>query len=143
MLLRQTAARRSADLYGFKLRSFLKSAAYIINNFPQCTSHRHFNQTGIFNRTGQGECFGSRASGCSDRTIPVGSLQNDLRYVGKRFYVVEDGRFLPQSFFYRSWRFDTRHASFSFDGCRQCTSLSTYKCTCSAVDMHMETEIRS
>ena len=143
MLFRQTSAGRSADLYGFKLRAFFESAADIINDLTQGTSHRHFDQTGIFDCTGQGECFGSRASGCSDRTIPVSSLQNNLRYVGKCLYVIEDGRFLPQSFFYRSRRFDTRHASFSFDGCRQCTSFSTYKRTGSAVDMHMETEVGS
>ena len=143
MFLCQTSTGRSTDLNCFELSTIFETATNIKDDLAKGTSHRHLDQTCIFNRTCQREGFCSRASLGTDGTEPFCTFQNDLRYVGKRFYVVEDGRFLPQSFFYRSWRFDTRHTSFSFDGCRQSRSLTTYKSTCTTVDMQMEVHIRT
>ena len=139
----QTSAGRSADLYALESSTTLESAADIINNMTKCCSHRHFDQTGIFNGTGQRECLCSWASLGTDGTEPVCTFQNDLRYVGICLYVIQYGRFLPQTFFNGTRWFNTRHTSVSFDRCRQGGSLTTYESTCTTVDMQMEIHIRT
>lgn len=57
LILDQTSAGRSADLYALESSTTLESAADIINNMTKCCSHRYFDQTGIFNGTGQRECL--------------------------------------------------------------------------------------
>ena len=141
MFFCQASAGRTADLYGFELAVIFQSAADIKDNFSQSGSHRNFNQTCIFNGAGQGEGLCSRASLGTDAAIPVGTIQQDLRYIGKCFYVIQDGRFFPESFFNGTRRFYTRHTTISFDGCSQGRTFTTYECAGTTVDVHMEAEI--
>ena len=120
MILDQTAAGWSANLYALENSSVLKSAADIIDNVTETCSHRNFDQTCVLNGTCQREGLGSRASLCSDGMEPVSTLKDDLWNVGIGFYVIEDSRFLPESFLYSTRRFDTRHTSLAFDGCGKC-----------------------
>ena len=135
LIFDQTSTGWSTDLYALECSAALETAADVVNDMTEAGSHRNFDKTGILDRTGKGECLGSRASLCSDGTEPVSTLKDDLRNVGISFYVIEDSWFLPESLLYSTRWFDTWHASFAFDGCGKGGTFTTNERTGSTVDM--------
>ena len=135
LIFDQTSTGWSTDLYTFESSSALQATTDIINDMTKTGTHWYFDQTCVFNCTGQGEGLGSRASFCSNGTEPVRTLKNDLRNVCICFYVIQNSRFLPETFFYCTRWFDTRHASLTFDGCSEGRTFTTNKGTCTTIDM--------
>ena len=123
----KTATRRSSNLYCLKLRISFDSAANIINNFPQRSSHRHLDRSCIFHTYCKSKRFRSRTIFRSDTPIPFCSFFYNHRNISKSLYVIQYRWFCKQSLLYCSWRFYSRHSSFSFNRCCKCTSLTTYK----------------
>ncbi len=70
----ETAAGRPADLHRLKFRISLDAAADIKDNFLQCRSHRHFNETGVLHTSGQGKRLGSRTLLRPDGLVPGAPL---------------------------------------------------------------------
>ena len=116
LILDQTSAGRTTDLYTLKCSTTLKTAADIIDDLTERGSHRHFNKACVLNRSCKGECLGTRASLCSDGTEPVGTLYNDLRNICIGLYVIQDGWLAPQTLLNCTRRLHTGHTSVSFNG---------------------------
>ena len=135
LILHQTAAGRSADLYALKSGSALQSAADIINNMAETGSHWNLYQSCVFNRPCQREGLRSRAPLCADGTEPVGSLKNNLRNIGIGFYIVQNCRLSPKALLYSTGRFYTGHSPVSFDGSCKRGAFSADKSSRAAVDM--------
>ena len=89
----QAAARRTADLHRLEIFAVLDSAADVHDDLAQSGSHRHLDQAGVVDVSGQGEGFGARAFLGTDRPVPIRAVLNDQRDVGKGLDVIEDGGF--------------------------------------------------
>ena len=88
ILFYETSAGRSTDLNTFEFTAALETASDIINDGTECGSHRNFDKTGIVYVTGKCECLGSRASFCTNASVPLNTIGDDHRYVGISLNVV-------------------------------------------------------
>ena len=52
MFLRETTARRTSGLYGFKFFTVFDSSPDFLNDFPESSTHLHFDQAHIIDFTG-------------------------------------------------------------------------------------------
>ena len=74
LLLCQTSAGRTADLYSLEFGPASHTSADIKDNLAKGCSHGNFDQTGILDLAGQGKCLGARAVLRSDGAIPCSAL---------------------------------------------------------------------
>ena len=131
----ETAAGRPADLHRLKFRISLDAAADIKDNFLQCRSHRHFNETGVLHTSGQGKRLGSRTLLRPDGLVPDRSIGNDHRHIGKGLHVIEYRRFREKPLLHSPRRLHSRHAPLSFNRCGQRASLAADKGSRTPVNM--------
>ena len=73
-LFYETSAGWSTDLNTLEFTAALETASDIINDGTECGSHRNFDKTGIVYVTGKCECLGSRASFCTDASVPLNTI---------------------------------------------------------------------
>jgi len=95
----------------------------------------------MFDVTCQGKGFGAFAFFGAHGSVPVGTFQDNLRYIGIGFHVVDVCRFSPQTADSREGRAWTGFTAFSFNGCHQRGFLTANKCSCTHPDFEIEGKI--
>src|SRR5208283_4389577 len=97
--LRNTSARRTSGLYRFETAALGNPAAHLKNNLAEGDSHRHFNETGILDGSGEREHFRAFAAFGSNPRKPRASIAHNRRDIRVGFYVVDERGPAPQSGF--------------------------------------------
>ena len=141
VLFRQAAAGGAANLNCLEFRTVLQAAADIEDDLPQGGAHRHLDQAGVLNGTGEGEGLAAGAAGSTDGAEPVSALQDDLGDIGVGFHVVQNRGFFPQALFHGSGGLGSGHAPIALDGSRQRRAFAADEGAGAPVDVHMEIEV--
>ena len=138
---RQTAAGRTADLYSLKLFAVGNAAADIINNLAHGNTHRHLCQTGVIDFAGQSENLGALGFFGTQLAVPVCTVNDNLRHIGKGFYVVDIRRLAPQAADRRERRTRAWHTALAFDRSHQGSFFAADEGTGTLFNMNSKAEI--
>ena len=114
------------------------AAADFFNNFTQGGTHRNLNKAGIVNLTAECEHFGTCALLCANAAEPLRSLEEDLRDVGIRLNVIQNGRLLEQTSECRERRAASRLAALAFDGGHERGLFAAHECAGAEADLKVE-----
>ena len=88
----------------------------VVDHLPQGGPHGDFHQARVVHAPGQGEDLGSRATLGAEPPIPILSVENDGRNVGKGLHIVDAGRLALVTPFHREGRPGRGHAAVAFKG---------------------------
>ena len=91
------AARRAARLRRLELFAVGAAAADVVDDLAHGGAHRDLDEAGVVDLAAQREHLGAAALFRTHGGEPIGALEDDLRNVGVRFDVIEDGRFSEQA----------------------------------------------
>ncbi len=91
MFLGKTATRGTAGLYSLELLVVLDTASDLVDDLPQCDAHGHLDQTHIVDLTRKGKHLGTLRFLRTNGREPLGTFQDDHRYIGQCLNVVHVG----------------------------------------------------
>jgi len=129
MLCREAAAGRSSQLNRFEFASADHATTHIKDHLAQGGTHRNFDQTGVFDVSGEGKDLGAFTGFGAHGGKPFGTFHKDRGQVGKGLHVIHHSGFAPQA----------AHGGIRWLGC----VLTADECACSGADFSFETEIRA
>ena len=92
---RDTATRRSTNLYCLELTVICDSPANLLNNFADGHAHRHFDEPAIPDLPGEREYLCSMASGGTDCCKLLCAIADDPGNAGKGLTIVDKGWLPP------------------------------------------------
>ena len=136
--LRNTAAGRTACLDRLKRPVPDDPAADIKDQMPERCSHGHFHKAGSFYLSYQGKYLGPCTRLCTDFGKFLSSVPDDQRNIRQCFYIIQNGRLVPESFLDRT---DILCPGFSYpslDRCHKGRGFSADKGSSSADHRQMQ-----
>ena len=136
------AAGRAAGLDGLDFAAVGRAAAHFLDDLPQRRAHRHFDEAGVVDFSGERKNFGALAFFRADAGEPVRALAMNRRHVGEGLDVVDQRGAAPQSAFRRERRARTRRAALAFDGGHQRGFLAANERAGADADVYVEIERR-
>ena len=142
-MCRDTSAGWSAHLNSLELSVVLDSTADAEKNFSQSHAHRYFYEAALLDLSCECEYFRTLGSFCSELAERSAAVEDDPRNVSECFYVVDIRRFLPEALSCRERWFQSRHASFTFEGCDQSCFFTAYECACTCLDIDIKVKSAS
>ena len=138
MLCRDTSAGWSAGLRRLEFLAIGDPSANLFYDLPKSCSHWNLYESCILNLAAQGKYFCSLGLLCSHGREPLRPIQDDLRNICQRLYVIQDRRLLEQSLKRREWRTRSWFSSVSFDRSHKRGLLAAYECACSKTDINIK-----
>ncbi len=141
MLSRDTSARRTARLSSLKGLALGNTAADIVDNLTQGSTHGDFNQTCVVDVTAYGKDLGALALLGTDGCKPFGAFEQNHGNIGVGLNIVEDGGLFPQTLNSRERRTGSGLTALTFDGGHQRSFLTTDESTGTQADIHIKGEV--
>ena len=137
MLCRDTSAGWSAGLRSLEFLAIGDPSANLFYDLPQCCSIGISTSPVFLTLPPRANTFVPLdfSVPMEDHSHPV---QDDLRNICQRLYVIQDRRLLEQSLKCREWRTRSWLSSVSFDRGHKRGLLAAYECACSKADINIK-----
>ena len=140
VLSRDASAGRTAGLCSLKLLAVRDAAADFLDDLAERGAHRDLNEAGVLDLAAECKDLGALCSLGTHGSIPLCTLEDDLRNVCIGLNVVENGRLLIEALFCRERRTRTRLTAVALDRGHQSSFLTADECACTETEVNIEVE---